>query len=182
MKLWNKSITYWLRVIHRDLGYLMVGICFIYGVSGMLLNHMKGKNPAYRTVEASVTLDKGLDGQQLSAQWGENSSLPKLKRVMKIDSEHSRVMLEGGVGVYDSRSGVVDYETHEKRPVLYWFNRLHYNRVEGWSLMGDFFAVSLMFFALSGLFMIKGKNGFAGRGKWFLLVGIIIPLIYILLS
>jgi hypothetical protein len=48
--------------------------------------------------------------------------------------------------------------------------------------MGDFFAVSLVFFAVSGLFMVKGKNGLAGRGKWLLLAGILIPLGYIWLA
>ena len=36
-------------------------------------------------------------------------------------------------------------------------------------------AFSLVFFAMSGLFMIKGKNGIAGRGKWYLLVGCMDP-------
>ena len=43
MRLLNKSLSYWLRVIHRDLGFLMVGLCLVYGVSGFLLNHMDGK-------------------------------------------------------------------------------------------------------------------------------------------
>ena len=91
-------------------------------------------------------------------------------------------MLEGGVGVYNSVTGVTEYEVHVKRPVIYWFNRLHYNRVNGWNVMGDFFAVSLVFFALSGLFMMKGKNGIAGRGKWFLLIGLLIPVLYVVFS
>ena len=49
MKLLNKSLSYWLRVIHRDLGFLMVGLCLVYGVSGFLLNHMDGKDPAFKT-------------------------------------------------------------------------------------------------------------------------------------
>ena len=47
---------------------------------------------------------------------------------------------------------------------------------------GDFFAVSLVFFALSGLFMIKGKNGISGRGKWFLLIGLLIPVLYVIFA
>ena len=42
--------------------------------------------------------------------------------------------------------------------------------------MADIFAVTLIFFAISGLFMIKGKKGIAGRGKWYLLIGLLIPL------
>ena len=53
MKWRNKSLSYWLRVLHRDLGYLMVGACLIYAVSGILLKHMNGKDPAFRTTAAA---------------------------------------------------------------------------------------------------------------------------------
>jgi len=182
MKWRNKSLSYWLRVLHRDLGYLMVGVCLIYAVSGILLNHMNGKDPAFRTTEVAVQLEKGMQAEELLAAWNREADLPPVKRVLSIDESHHRLMLEGGVGVYDAASGCVDYEVHEKRPVVYWFNRLHYNRIQGWNFMGDFFAVSLVFFAVSGLFMVKGKNGLAGRGKWLFLVGILIPLGYIWLA
>lgn len=182
MKLFNKNLTYWLRAIHRDLGYLMVGICIIYAVSGILLNHIDGKDPAFRTTEASVSLSSGMNPDQLMHKWKDMGELPNIKKVFPIDNEHCRVMLEGGVGIYNSKTGVVEYEVHEKRPVIYWFNRLHYNRVGGWSFMGDFFAFSLIFFAVSGMFMVKGKKGISGRGKWLVLLGLLIPLIYVLMA
>ena len=64
MKWRNKSLSYWFRVLHRDLGYLMVGVCLIYAVSGILLNHMNGKDPAFRTTEAAVQLEKGMQGRR----------------------------------------------------------------------------------------------------------------------
>ena len=48
--------------------------------------------------------------------------------------------------------------------------------------MADLFAVSLIFFAVSGLFMVPGRKGFLGRGKWFLLVGLLIPAVYVLFT
>ena len=183
MKWWkNKSFSYWLRVIHRDLGFLMVGVSLIYGVSGMLLNHMNGKDPSFQTTEATLTWKAGMDKEALTETWNATEGLPTLKRVFPVDEENIRLMLDGGVGIYNSGNGTLDYEVHKKRPVVYWFNRLHYNRVEGWNIMGDFFAISLIFFALSGMWMVKGKNGLKGRGKWYLLVGILIPPAYILLS
>lgn len=80
MKLWNKSLVYWLRVVHRDLGYLMVGISIVYAVSGMLLNHMDGKDPAFKTTEAEVSLNAGMDVQQLAAAWDARGNLPLLKK------------------------------------------------------------------------------------------------------
>lgn len=183
MKWWkNKSGMYWLRVLHRDLGFFMVGVCIIYGVSGILLNHMNGKDPSFDTTEETLRLPAKMDAEELLVEWNSKPSLPALKRVMPVDSESFRLMLDGGIGVYHVASGTIDYEVHHKRPVVYWFNRLHYNRIQGWNVMGDFFALSLVFFALSGVFMVKGKNGIAGKGKWLLVLGVLVPVLYILLG
>jgi uncharacterized membrane protein YhdT len=48
--------------------------------------------------------------------------------------------------------------------------------------MADFFAASLIFLALSGLFIVKGKRGLAGSGKWYLIAGILAPVIYVILN
>lgn len=182
MKLLNKDFTYWMRVIHRDLGFLMVGLCVVYGLTGILLNHMNGNDPSFKTTESTIELKKGLNADGITYEWNSIEENPSLKKVFRIDDEHFRLMLDGGVGVYNSVTGVTEYETHELRPVIYWLSKLHYNRVSGWSFMGDFFAVSLLFFALSGLFMVKGKNGMSGKGKWFLLAGVLIPIIYVITS
>lgn len=177
----NNRVVRWLRIIHRDLGFLMVGVCFVYAISGILLNHMNGKDPAFSTKEYSLTLAPDLTVEELTVIWSDKS-LPELKRVMPIDSLRTRLMLNGGIGLYDASTGVAEYEVHTKNQVVYWINKLHYNKVRGWSLMGDFFAVSLIFFAVSGLFMVKGRRGFSGTGKWFLVVGLLIPVLYIIFS
>lgn len=182
MKSWSNRAVRWLRVVHRDLGYLMVGICLVYGISGMMLNHMNGRDPAYKSTYRAVELPAGLDDGALAEAWRGTEGLPVLKNTMPIDERHTRLMLDGGLGVYDSDTGTVDYELHRKRQLIYWVNKLHYNRINGWSIMADLFAVSLIFFALSGIFMLKGKNGLAGRGKWFLLAGLLIPVCYVLFS
>lgn len=182
MKSWRNSTVKWLRIIHRDLGYLMVGVCLVYGISGMMLNHMNEQDPAYKSDYYKLEWAAGMDKDALSAAWNADGSLPYLKAAMPIDSEHTRLLLDGGVGVYNNVTGVLDYETHQKRAFVYWINKLHYNKVNGWSIVADFFAVSLIFFAVSGLFMIRGKKGLLGRGKWFLLGGLLIPALYILLT
>ena len=180
-KLKNK-ITKWARIIHRDIGFLMVGVCLVYAMSGILLNHMDGKDPAYRTQEGTVNLSPDLTKEELIVAWGDKKDLPTLKKILPIDDDHLRLMLDGGVGVYNKSQGDVDYEKYTKREFVYWINKLHYNKVKGWSIMADFFAGSLIFFALSGLVMVRGKNGILGRGKWYLILGLLIPILYIVLS
>lgn len=177
-----KSFRYWLRVIHRDIGFLMVGLCFVYGISGIILNHMNGKDPAYITKEYSLQLGQSLTPDELKILWGDKEDLPKLNKVVPIDDTHYRLLFSGGTGVYDSINGKAEYEKYTKRKFVYWINRLHYNKVKGWNVMADLFALSLVFFAVSGLFMVKGKNGLAGKGKYYLIAGLLIPVLYILIE
>jgi hypothetical protein len=57
-------------------------------------------------------------------------------------------------------------------------NRLHYNKVKGWTPIADFYAGALILLAITGLFIVKGKKGIAGTGKWYLIIGILIPVLY----
>ena len=171
-----------LRIVHRDLGFAVVGISLVYGISGIYLNHLDGKDPAYRTEERSLQLSVGLDEKQLADAWNADAELPRLKRIFRIDEDHFRLMLDGGVAVYNGADGRADYERHTRREFVYWINRLHYNKVKGWSPVADFFAVSLLFLAVSGLFIVKGKAGLTGRGKWFLLAGLLIPILYVIFA
>jgi hypothetical protein len=95
-----------------------------------------------------------------------------------MDDSRTRLFLEGGIGIYDCTDGSLSYETHQKRVLVYWMNRLHYNKVKGWSPIADFYAGSLILLAITGLFIVKGKKGLAGSGKWYVLIGILIPILF----
>lgn len=174
----------WIRAIHRDLGFLMVGASLIYAVSGILLNHLKdGDDPAYTIHRRQRAFEAGLSKEQLGEAWkAQAAHLPALKKIFDADNGCYRLMLGGGMGLYNPQSGMADYEVSRRRTIIYWINRLHYNKVNGWSPVADFFAAALIFFALSGLIMVKGKRGIAGRGKWYVLLGVAIPVAYVLLA
>jgi hypothetical protein len=175
------KIRKWIIIVHRDLGFLMVGLSLVYGISGILLNHLKGNNFDYKIDKRTETIAANLSSQELQTVWQYDKHKPKLNSVGE-GKEIYRLMIDSGIGYYDIQTGALNYETSKKRPIAYWINRLHYNRVKGWMPIGDLYATSLIFLALSGLFMIKGKNGIAGRGKWYLIIGLILPIIYIFLG
>ena len=172
------KLTRILRVIHRDLGFFVVGITLVYAISGIILNHLGKNDPAFHIETKTIQFPSNLTATELSDAWQTDKKLPTLKRIMQIDESSMRVFLEGGIGVYNVSSGSVSYETHTKRILVYWMNRLHYNRVKGWSPIADFFAGSLILLAITGLFIVKGKKGLAGSGKWYLLIGLLIPILY----
>jgi len=62
-------------------------------------------------------------------------------------------------------------------------NWLHYNRgKKAWTYVADVYAVMLLYLAISGLFMIKGKLGLKWRGAVLVGLGIAVPLAYVILS
>ncbi|TMP13465.1 hypothetical protein CWC02_20720 [Pseudoalteromonas sp. S2721] len=59
---------------------------------------------------------------------------------------------------------IISYEAIEPRHVFQAFNRLPLNETnDSWVIFSDIFAGLLLFLAISGLFMIKGKNSRRGR-------------------
>ncbi len=50
-----------------------------------------------------------------------------------------------------------------------------------WKWVSDLMAVILIFVAISGLFILKGKRGFKRWGWWLMIAGIVVPLVFVLI-
>jgi hypothetical protein len=172
---WRK----WLRIIHRDLGYFIVGITVVYSVSGIILNHKRVNNdPAYKTISHESNIEKMLTSNEIKFYLGENFNDVFLKKILYTDSRFE-LILDGGIGFYEPETGLLFFETYRKKPFVFFINKLHYNQKKHWTTPADFYAISLIFLALSGLVMVRGKNGFMKRGIWFVAGGIVLVIIYI---
>lgn len=179
---WRK----WNRAIHRDLGYVFVALTIIYSLSGIAVNHINDWNPNYvismREFKAEVPdqaqmIDKETVLNMLD-RIGEKSNY---KKHYFPRSSQLKVFLDGGNATVDllSKSGYL--EKIKRRPVFHLVNFLHYNPGKWWTLVSDIYAGALIILAISGLFILRGKNGITRRGAILTGVGIIIPLIYILI-
>ena len=55
----------WLRALHRDAGYFVVGLTVIYALSGLAVNHIKDWDPNFtqinRTHHVATPLPEGDD-------------------------------------------------------------------------------------------------------------------------
>ena len=181
MKFSKNKLKKLIHTLHRDIGFLVVGLCLVYAISGILMNHLKGSDPAYKVIEDVVMLDKGMTKEAVEEYFGSQSELPALRRVLDGEAGY-RLMLEGGQGTYNAESGELAYKYSKKKTFIYWINRLHYNKAGvTWTVVADVFAGILIFLAITGLFMGSSKKNIAGRGKWFVLAGLLIPILYILL-
>jgi hypothetical protein len=172
----------WNIILHRDIGYLTVALVIIYGVSGLAVNHIADWNPNYIQKKEIVTIEPIVSTEKdtIVAQAVEHLHLgQKPDNVFRPDPETVQLFYPGITYSVDLPTGNVLVESNPRRMVLYEMNQLHVNSPKGlWTFIADIFAVSLIFMGISGLFILKGKNGLMGRGKWFVLFGTAIPLVY----
>ena len=174
---WNKKkVRRWFRNLHRDIGYLAVGITLVYALSGFFLSN-KNIFPATKTNTFSLEFPKNLQGDDFMNHWNTNTSV-KVNHLKESDNQ-IKLFLEGGTGRYDKSSGEIYYEIYKKRPIITFLNQLHNNQKKGWIYIADIYAFLLIFLAISGLVMVNGKNGFLKRGVWLMVLGMIIVVIFI---
>lgn len=190
MKSTNKGTTFrkWSRIIHRDVSFLFAGMILIYALSGILMNHRKDLNPHYSVSvqEFKVTqdlrdktkVDKALV-LELLEPLGESGNYTKH---YFPNGEHLKVFLKGGSNLMvNIQTGDAVYERLERRFLLSDMVRLHYNPGRWWTTFSDVFAVSLILITLTGMVMVKGSKGFWGRGGILFIIGILIPILFLVL-
>jgi uncharacterized protein len=178
---WRK----WNRAIHRDLGYFFFAMAIIYGLSGIAINHIGDWNPSYifsqRTIEIGHPLEPRLSREEAKALTEQIGEKNNYKHHIMIDQETLRIFLEGGTASININAGYGQVEKISRRPVFHAVNYLHYNPKKWWIWFSDAFAIGLIVLAVSGLFILKGKNGITRRGAIITTLGLLIPIIFLLM-
>ena len=174
----------WLRSLHRDFGYLAVGFTIIYAVSGLAINHLKDWDPNFHATEKTLSI---------APIPVETPDAEAVKRVTDATGtgapddvfragDEIRLAYSNGTQV----TVVGDQVTVQARSPRFFLrvaNWLHYNRgKKAWTYVADIYAVMLLYLALSGLFMIKGKLGLKWRGTILVALGVAVPVTYVVLS
>ena len=176
----------WLRALHRDVGYLAVGMTIIYAVSGLAVNHIGEWDPNFTEVEQSMSLagvahlDPDARDQAILRALGVEGELDE-----RYDEGEGEVALRAGEDVVhvNEAAGTARLEARRARPLLRVANWLHLNRGKAaWTYFADAYAVGLLFLALSGLFMIPARSGLLGRRGLLVGLGVALPVLYVTLS
>lgn len=198
----------WLRRLHRDVGFLCVGLVVVYAVSGVAVNHHHewDYNNATSVTPAPVGAPAALlgvpagdpaaaqDPGQLARERQDALVAALLAALGRDDRPYTlfwsgpdRLSLFFGKADFDvvdyvPSTGVATRSLKTERPLLRPFNWLHLNEGRGlWTWVADVFAVLLFFLAVSGALMVRGRRGLWGRGGILLLLGILVPLLAALL-
>ena len=175
-----------LRAVHRDVGYLAVGLTIIYALSGLAVNHIGQWDPSFESFERTHELGGPLAGSdaEIAASVAERLGVEGTPReIYRAAPDQLDVTYDQRTLHVNPQSGQVIDEGQEPRFFLRLANWLHLNRgKKAWTYAADAYAAALLFLACSGLFMIKGRKGLFGRGLVFVMVGIAVPIAYVTLS
>jgi uncharacterized protein len=174
------------RITHRDLGYLIAGLTIIYAISGIALNHKNNWNPNYIFDNRSFTTDVPIIRETFSNE----TALSVLKGI-QADKEFKTfhfpsgnkvtIFINDGFVQINALTGEGVIQKVSKRPLFYQLNFLHYNPGRWWKYFSDIFCGALILVTVTGLFIIKGKNGITKRGAILTIIGIILPLLFLLI-
>ncbi len=174
----------WSIVLHRDVGYLAVALTIAYAISGIAVNHIADWNPNYRvtktfTTVAPITGTDAPDADAIMAMAMERLALTEAPRSsFQPDSNTMQLFYKGTTYHVDLPTGKVMVEATRSRPVLFEMNQLHLNHSKrAWTWIADIYALALLLLAITGLFVLKGKNGITRRGAWLTAAGFV-PVVY----
>lgn len=176
------------RSLHRDLGYLTAGLTVLYAISGVAVNHVEDWNPNRTITVADIAVGPLAAGtpEALGAEVVGRLDLDPadVRSQLSEGPTKLRVFFKSGSELtVDPTTGQGRLKLIEDRPLLREANALHLNDLKGWwTWIADAYAVILAFLALSGLVILKGATGLAGRGKWLFGAGLLVPVIALAVS
>jgi len=195
----------WLIVLHRDVGYLCVGLTLVYAVSGVATNHRQHWDYNFSTVVEQRRV--GSPGALLGGGGPADAAPDQLARVRQRELVAALTRALGrpaaprtafwrgrhrlSLFFDDSGRDVVDYNPERgtavrtikrERPLFRQLNFLHLNEPHRvWTWIADLFAVALAFLAVTGPLLVRGRKGLLGRGGVLVGLGLLLPLLAVLL-
>ncbi len=174
----------WVRAVHRDVGYVAVGLTIVYALSGLAVNHIADWNPNFHDTirELEIGAIQGeTDAVAASAVLQRMGIAERPSDTYRAGDELT-ILLDHRTLHVTSAGHVLD-EAQRPRFILRAVNWLHLNRgKKAWTYFADAYAAGLLLLALSGMFMIPGRKGLAGRGAALVAIGVAIPVAYVVLS
>lgn len=171
---------------HRDFGYFFSSLIIVYCLSGIALNHVDDWNPDFMITHEQVKFTPDYDTKKVS-----RADIDALGRLVgesnyKVydfpTSDQVKIYYDNASLHANFKTKTAVYEKVSRRPLFYQVNVLHRNSLRGWKWASDIFALMLITINVTGLFILKGKYGLKGRGKWLIAAGLLPPLIALLIQ
>lgn len=175
----------WLRAVHRDIGYLAIGFTVIYAVSGIAQNHIEDWGEvSYATYEKTLTIAPIAEDAPDDVAVKQVADAAGLGTPTGVFRAGDEVRLEYANGAkVTAIADTVTIQGRERRAFIGAANWLHTARNRaGWKYVADAYALLLLYLAISGIFMIKGRLGLKWRGALLISAGVAVPVFAVLTS
>ena len=164
----NKNTSFYFRLIHRYLGFYLVGIMAVYAISGIAM--IFRNDDTFKILEnTETTLAVNLDEKTLG-------EVLEIKGLSILKQKGSLLFFEDGT--YNQATGETIYVKKELPFLLDKMAQLHKATTNSpiyW--LNIFFGVSLLFFVISSFWMFLPHTSVFRNGIYFTLAGIVMTLI-----
>ncbi|MDO5523937.1 MAG: hypothetical protein Q4G48_07835 [Bacteroidia bacterium] len=161
-----------MRVLHRDIGFLTIGLTIVYALSGVLLIY---RNTDFMKVSKTeeMQLETGLKGGNLG---------PQLRiRSFNVEREEgSNIFFKEGV--YNAETGIATVTRKVYIPPFDKLVNLHkVTGVSNVSVIALIYGFMLTFLAVSSLFMFKFGSRKSRRGMVMIAVSVVMTIAIVML-
>ncbi|AFM04095.1 hypothetical protein Fleli_1685 [Bernardetia litoralis DSM 6794] len=162
------SLSLKIRIIHRYLGFFLVGIMSVYALSGIVL--------IFRDSDIFKQEKHFTEQIKINASSEELGKLLNIRRLKVTKKENNKIYFQNGI--YDKQTGIADYKIKKLPFILDKMAHLHKSKSgDPLFFLNIFFGVALLFFAFSSFFMFMPKTSVFKKGLYFSLAGVILTLI-----
>jgi uncharacterized iron-regulated membrane protein len=156
------------RVIHRYLGFFLVGILAVYAISGISLIFRR-TDTFKKTVTKEITLDKETKTKDL----GKSLEI----KDFKVDSTHSEIVYfkEGNFNKTTGKAVITKKEYPYLLDKMMKLHKATTNSPVYW--LNIFFGLSLLFFVISSFWMFLPSTSTFKKGVIFSLLGFLMTIL-----
>ncbi len=168
----RKTLSYYMRVLHRDIGFFIIGLTIIYSLSGILLIY---RNTSFLKTEE--TIEKQLAPNLDMTELGKALRIKELK----ITKNYGDIIYFQK-GTYNKSTGVAIYTSNELPEFLNKLNVLHKSSSSNWvHILIVIYATLLLFMAISSFWMYKPGTKLFRRGLYFACGGVLVAFIVLII-
>jgi len=173
----NRTLNYYMRALHRDIGFLVIGLTIIYSLSGVLLVY-RDTNILKHDVVVRQEITKNLTTDDLS------KSL-YLRDFKAVKEDGNRVYFQDGTyitdGKYDKSTGIVTYTEKQLPQIFNKFTNFHMTSTNSGYMywFSVLYGLMLFFLAISSFWMFKPGSKMFKRGAVLTLFGAVLSIVLI---
>jgi hypothetical protein len=168
----SKNFRFYMRFLHNNVGFLIVGLVVIYSLSGLIQIYRDTDLLKHEVLNVK-TLAPNLQSAQLKDALR--------MRDFTVDKNEANIIYFKN-GTYNSVTGVANYTTKEWYSFIVPFTELHKTSSKGAAhYFTTIFGILLLFMSISAFWMFKPGTKLFSRGVYMTIAGIIASIILLIL-